>query len=169
MKLDWTQRRIKQFIARQKSYESIAEKIGQLNERKLGSYIRPMTIKTEEQFFQYVERMTPLSEKMLKRFRERQLQDKKFLELGYTSSIFDAVINIVYEVREYIPSYGKFAHEISPKITAEEIERLDKLVQKLHKYEQMEATGELEAELVDQYIQQIKEEIYDLLLEIQGR
>ena len=169
MNLDWTQRRIKQFIDSQKLYESTAEKIGQLNERKLASHIRPMTIKTKEQFDEYIETTGLEPEKTLQRLRKRQLQEKKFLERGYTSAIYEAVKGIVYEVREYISSYGRFTHEISSKATAEEIERLDKLVQKLHKYGQLEAKGELEGELADLYIQQTKEEIYDLLLEIQGR
>lgn len=169
MKLDWTERRIKQFIGRQKTYETTAEKIGQLNERKLGSYIRPYTLKTQERFDKYIEGLDSAPEKFLKRLRNRQLEEQKFLEKGYTSAIYDAVLGIAYEVREYIPARAKLAQEISPKITAEEIERLDRLVQKLHKYEQLNKTGEVEAELVDMYIQQIKEEIYDLLLEIQGR
>lgn len=169
MKLDWTERRIKQFIGRQKAYENIAEKIGQLNERKLGSYIRPQTLKTQERFDRYIEAIDLTPEKALKRLRRRQLEEQKFLEKGYTSAIYRAIKGIVYEVREYIPAYYQFAREISPKATAEEIERLDKLVQKLHKYWLRESTGEIEAELADMYIQQTKEEIYDLLLEIQGR
>lgn len=169
MKLDWTDRRIKQFIGRQKTYKTIAEKIGQLNERKLGSHIRPLILKTEEQFALYIEAIDSTPEKALKRLRRRQLKEKKFLEKGYTSAIYEAVEGTVHEVREYIPAYAQFSHEISPKVTAEEIERLDRLVQKLHKYEQLESTGEIEADLADMYIQQIKEEIYDLLLEIQGR
>lgn len=169
MILDWTQRRINQFIAKQKTYETIAEKIGQLNERKLGSYIRPQTLKTQERFDRYIEATHSTPEKALKRLRRRQLEEQKFLEKGYTSAIYEAIEGIVYEVREYIPAYRQFSHEISPKVTAEEIERLDKLVQKLHKYLKLEETGEIEAELADVYIQQVKEEIYDLLLEIQGR
>ena len=169
MMLDWTERRIKQFIGRQKTYETIAEKIGQLNERKLGSYIRPYTLKTRERFDRYTESVYLAPEEALKRIRRRQLEEQKFLEKGYTSEIYKAIKGIVYEVREYIPAYSQFAHEISPKATAEEIERLDRLVQELHKYEQLEETGEIESELADMYIQQIKEEIYDLLLEIQGR
>lgn len=169
MILDWTERRIKQFIGRQKTYENIAEKIGQLNERKLGSYIRPQTLKTQERFDKYVEVIDSTPEKALKRLRRWQLKEQKFLEKGYTSAIYEAIEGIVYEVREYIPAYSQFSHEISPKVTSEEIERLDRLVQKLHKYEQLEETGEIEAELADMYIQQVKEEIYDLLLEIQGR
>lgn len=164
MKLDWTQRRIKQFIGRQKSYESIAEIIGQLNERKLGSYVRPYTLTTEQKFGEYVGRVgSP------ERLRRAQLEEKRMLESGYTRAIYNAVLGFVYEVREYMPSYSKTAKELSPKITAEEIERLDRLVQKLHKYEQLGETGEIEAELADFLIQQTKEEIYDLLLEIQGR
>lgn len=169
MKLDWTYRRIKQFIGRQKTYESIAEKIGQLNERKLGSHIRPQTLKTQERFVKYIEVIDSTPEKALKRLRRWQLEEQKFLEKGYTSAIYEAIAGIVYEVREYIPAYGQFSHEISPKVTADEIERLDRLVQKLHKYEQLQSTGEIEADLADMYIQQVKEEIYDLLLEIQGR
>lgn len=169
MKLDWTERRIKQFIGRQKTYETTAEKIGQLNERKLGSHIRPHTLKTQDQLSGYIEVISSTPEKALKRLRRRQLEEQKFLEKGYTSAIYEAIEGIVYEVREYIPAYSKFAHEISPKATAEEIERLDSLVQKLHKYRQLEETGEFEVDLADMYIQQIKEEIYDLLLEIQGR
>lgn len=169
MKLDWTERRIKQFIGRQKTYETTAEKIGQLNERKLGSYIRPQTLKTQERFDRYIEATHSTPEKALKRLRRWQLKEQKFLEKGYTSEIYEAIGGIVYEVREYIPAHGQFSHEISPKVMAEEIERLDRLVQKLHKYEQLESTGEIEANLADMYIQQVKEEIYDLLLEIQGR
>lgn len=169
MNFNWTERRIKQFIGRQKTYEATAEKIGQLNERKLGSYIRPQTLKTQERFDRYVEAIDSAPEKALKRLRRRQLEEQKFLEKGYTSAIYEAIEGIVYEVREYIPAYRQFSHEISPKVTAEEIERLDSLVQKLHKYPQLEETGEIEAELADMYIQQVKEEIYDLLLEIQGR
>lgn len=164
MKLDWTQRRIKQFIGTQKSYESIAEKIGQLNERKLGSYVRPYTLTTEQKFGEYVNRAgSP------ERLRRAQLQEKRMFESGYTRAIYNAVSGFVYEVREYMPSYAQIAKELSPKITAEEIERLDKLVQKLHKYWNLSETGEIDAELVDFLIQQTKEEIYDLLLEIQGR
>lgn len=164
MKLDWTQERIKQFIDRQKSYESIAEKIGQLNERKLGAYVRPFTLTTEQKFDEYIDRAGPPE-----RLRRAQLKEKRMLESGYTTAIYNAVSGFVHEVREYIPAYAQFSHEISPKVTAEEIERLDRLVQKLHKYEQLESTGEIEAYLADMYIQQVKEEIYGLLLEIQGR
>lgn len=164
MKLDWTQKRIKQFIDRQKSYESIAEKIGQLNERKLGAYVRPFTLTTQQKFDEYIDRAG-----QPEILRRAQLKEKRLLELGYTTAIYNAVSGFVYEVREYIPSHAKTAKEISPKITAEEIERLDRLAQKLHKYEQLRETGEMESYLADFYIQQTKEEIYDLLLEIQGR
>lgn len=164
MKLDWTQRRIKQFIERQKSYESIAEKIGQLNERKLGSYLRPYTLTTEQKFGEYIDRVASPE-----RLRRKQLKEKRMLELGYTEAIYKTVHGFVYEVREYIPANAKTAREISPKITAEEIERLDKLVQKLHKYWQLSETDEIDVDLADFLIQQTKEEIYGLLLEIQGR
>lgn len=164
MKLDWTQRRIKQFIDRQKAYESIGEKIAQLNERKLGAYIRAFTLTTEQKFDKYVD-IGGQPQKL----RRAQLEEKRMLESGYTKAIYNAVYGFVCEVREYIPAYAKTARKLSPKITAEEIERLDRLVQKLHKYEQLAKTDEIEADLTDFLIQQTKEEIYDLLLEIQGR
>lgn len=164
MKLDWTQRRIKQFIGRQKSYESIAEKIGQLNERKLGAYVRPYTLTTEQKLGEYVDRVgSP------ERLRRAQLEEKRMLELGYTAAIYNAVSGFVYEVREYISSYAKTAKELSPKITADEIDRLDALVEKLHNYESVRDREEMPQEYADFLIQQTKEEIYDLLLEIQGR
>lgn len=164
MKLDWTQRRIKQFIERQKSYESVAEQIGQLNERKLGSYVRPYTLTTEQKFSEYIGRVgSP------ERLRRAQLEEKRMLESGYTRAIYNAVLGFVYEVREYMPSYAQIAKELSPKITADEIARLDALVQNLYNYEDRRHADEISQEYADFLIQQKKEEIYDLLLEIQGR
>lgn len=173
--LGLTEQKIKNFLERQNRFVEISEKIKKKNRKFLGQNNSVVVLDTPEKMLDYVIHSYGKPENALRRLERRQkLEKQRHEQKGYTSAIYTSVYYGVYALRTMFQNVKQTAETISSNISPDELSQLDKLLASLEKYKEMQREADEKGDMTsfllsERRITEIRQQIYDLLIEVASR